>query len=47
MGNPEGRDALRMAVNNFLIKSGKYQMIAVDAIDVVAKEQKIGRKAVL
>jgi len=40
MGNPEGRDALRMAVNNFLIKSGKYQMIAVDAIDVVAKEQK-------
>jgi len=40
MGNPEGRDALRMAVNNFLIKSQKYQMIAVDAIDVVAKEQK-------
>ena len=39
MGNPEGRDALRMAVNNFLIKSQKYQMIAVDAIDVVAKEQ--------
>jgi len=38
-GNPEGRDALRMAVNTFLIKSGKYQMIAVDAIDVVAKEQ--------
>jgi len=40
MGNPEGRDALKMAVNNFLIKSQKYQMIAVDAIDVVAKEQK-------
>jgi len=40
MGNPEGRDALRMAVNTFLIKSGKYQMIAVDAIDVVAKEQR-------
>jgi len=40
MGNPEGRDALRMAVNNFLIKSQKYQMVAVDAIDVVAKEQK-------
>jgi len=39
MGNPEGRDALKMAVNNFLIKSQKYQMIAVDAIDVVAKEQ--------
>ena len=39
MGNPEGRDALRMLVNNFLIKSQKYQMIAVDAIDVVAKEQ--------
>jgi len=38
-GNPEGRDALRMAVNTFLIKSGKYQMIAVDAIDVVAEEQ--------
>jgi len=38
-GYPEGRDALRMAVNNFLIKSGKYQMIAVDAIDVVAEEQ--------
>jgi hypothetical protein len=40
MGNPEGRDALRMAVNTFLVKSGKYQMVAVDAIDVVAKEQK-------
>jgi len=40
IGNPEGRDALKMAVNNFLIKSQKYQMIAVDAIDVVAKEQK-------
>jgi len=39
MGNPEGRDALRMAVNTFLIKSGKYQMIAVDALDVVAQEQ--------
>jgi len=39
MGNPEGRDALRSAVNTFLIKSGKYQMIAVDAIDVVAQEQ--------
>jgi len=39
MGNPEGRDALRMAVNTFLVKSGKYQMVAVDAIDVVAKEQ--------
>jgi len=38
-GNPEGRDALRMAVNTFLIKSQKYQMIAVDAIDVVAQEQ--------
>jgi len=38
-GNPEGRDALRMAVNTFLIKSQKYQMIAVDAIDVVAAEQ--------
>jgi uncharacterized protein (TIGR02145 family) len=40
MGNPQGRDALRMAVNTFLVKSGKYQMIAVDAIDVVAQEQK-------
>jgi hypothetical protein len=40
MGNPEGRDALRSAVNTFLIKSGKYQMIAVDAIDVVAQEQR-------
>jgi len=39
MGNPEGRDALRMAVNTFLVKSGRYQMVAVDAIDVVAKEQ--------
>jgi len=29
-----------MAVNNFLIKSQKYQMIAVDAIDLVVKEQK-------
>jgi hypothetical protein len=40
MGNPEGRDAIRAAVNTFLIKSGKYQMIAVDAIDVVAQEQR-------
>jgi hypothetical protein len=40
MGNPAGRDALRMAVNTFLVKSGKYQMVAVDAIDVVAKEHK-------
>jgi len=39
-GNPQGRDALRMAVNTFLTKSGKYQMVAVDAIDVVVKEQK-------
>jgi hypothetical protein len=39
MGNPEGRDAIRAAVNTFLIKSGKYRMIAVDAIDVVAQEQ--------
>jgi len=38
MGNPEGRDALRMAVNTFLVKSDRYQMIAVDAIDIVAKE---------
>ena len=38
MGNPEGRDALRMAVNTFLVKSGRYQMVAVDAIDIVAKE---------
>jgi uncharacterized protein (TIGR02145 family) len=27
-----------MAVNTFLVKSGRYQMVAVDAIDVVAKE---------
>ncbi|MDR2591913.1 MAG: penicillin-binding protein activator LpoB [Chitinispirillales bacterium] len=40
MGNPEGRDAIRSAVNTSLIKSGKYQMIAVDAIDLVAQEQK-------
>jgi hypothetical protein len=40
MGNPEGRDALRSAVNTFLIKSGKYYMIAVDAIDVMAQEQR-------
>jgi len=40
MGNPEGRNVLRAAVNTFLVKSGKYQMIAVDAIDVVAQEQK-------
>ncbi len=39
MGNPDGRDALASAVNTFLIQSGKYQMIAVDAIDVVAQEQ--------
>jgi len=38
-GNPEGRDALKMAVNIFLIKSQKYQMIDVDAIDLITKEQ--------
>jgi uncharacterized protein (TIGR02145 family) len=27
-----------MAVNTFLVKSGRYQMIAVDAIDIVAQE---------
>jgi uncharacterized protein (TIGR02145 family) len=27
-----------MAVNTFLVKSGRYQMVAVDAIDIVAKE---------
>jgi len=40
MGNPEGRDAIKAAVNTFLVKSGRYQMIAVDAIDLVAQEQK-------
>jgi len=39
MGNPEGRDAIKAAINTFLIKSGKYQMVAVDAIDIVAQEQ--------
>jgi len=39
MGNPDGRDAIKAAVNTFLIKSGKYQMVAVDAIDIVAQEQ--------
>jgi len=40
-GNPQGRDVLRMAVNTFLIKTGMYQMIAVDAIDnVLAQEHR-------
>jgi hypothetical protein len=39
-GNPPGRDVLRMAVNTFLIKTGMYQMIAVDAIDLLAQEHK-------
>jgi hypothetical protein len=40
-GNPPGRDVLSMAVNTFLIKTGMYQMIAVDAIDnVLAQEHK-------
>ncbi|MDR3012379.1 MAG: fibrobacter succinogenes major paralogous domain-containing protein [Chitinispirillales bacterium] len=38
VGDPEGREVLRMLVNNFLIRTGKYQMIAVDAIDVIAQE---------
>jgi hypothetical protein len=38
MGNPEGRDFLRSSVNSFLIRSGKYLMIAVDALDAVAQE---------
>jgi hypothetical protein len=37
-GNPQGRDVLRMAVNTFLIKTGMYQMVAVDAIDLLAQE---------
>jgi hypothetical protein len=37
-GNPQGRDVLMMAVNTFLIKTGKYQMVAVDAIDLLAQE---------
>jgi hypothetical protein len=37
-GNPQGRDVLRMAVNTFLIKTDMYQMIAVDAIDLLAQE---------
>ncbi|GBU20945.1 hypothetical protein R80B4_00832 [Fibrobacteres bacterium R8-0-B4] len=37
-GNPPGRDVLRMAVNTFLVKTGMYQMIAVDAIDLLAQE---------
>jgi hypothetical protein len=37
-GNPQGRDVLMMAVNTFLVKTGRYQMIAVDAIDLLAQE---------
>jgi len=37
-GNPQGREVLMMAVNTFLIKTGRYQMIAVDAIDLLAQE---------
>jgi len=37
-GNPQGREFLRTAVNTFLVKTGRYQMIAVDAIDVIAQE---------
>jgi len=39
-GNPPGREVLRMAVNTFLVKSGVYQMIAVDAIDILAQEHR-------
>ena len=38
MGNPPDRDVLRMLVNNFLVQSGRYEMIDVDAIDVIARE---------
>jgi hypothetical protein len=34
----EGREMLLMAVNNFLIQTGRYQMIALDAIDLIGQE---------
>jgi predicted peptidase len=39
-GAAENREALRAAVYNYLVKSGRYRMIAVDAIDnVLLKEE--------
>jgi uncharacterized protein (TIGR02145 family) len=37
-GTPANRNILRAAVNNSLVNSGIYNVIAVDAIDIVAKE---------
>ena len=39
IGDPRGNEALLMAVNNFLIRSGKYEVVAVDANDILAQEQ--------
>jgi len=38
MGEPEDRDVIRTAVFNYLVKSGKYEMVAIDAIDLLIKE---------
>jgi len=38
MGDPEDRDNIRSAVFNYLVQSGKYEMVAIDAIDLLTKE---------
>jgi len=37
-GNPDGRDFIKKAVYNYLIKTGKYTVINIDAIDIALKE---------
>jgi len=37
-GDSEDRDVVRSAVFNALVKGGKYNMVAIDAIDLLIKE---------
>jgi len=39
MGNPEGRDVIASAVFTFLEQSGKYEMVEIDASDLMDREQ--------
>jgi len=38
MGDPEDREIVKTAVFNSLVRSGRYNMVAIDAIDLLTKE---------
>jgi len=40
LGNPPNRAVLKVAFNDALVNSGKYNVIAVDAIETIVNEQK-------